>query len=83
VIITAIVSLLVLILKGIVALIPDFSSISLPDGMVQWFVDLVDSVSYFLPIADFIAMLGIWLVVTNFRIVWNVIKRVWDLLPFT
>jgi hypothetical protein len=82
-ILTAIFSLFALIIKGIIALLPDISGISLPIGFTEWFVNIINLSAYFLPLTDFFIMMGIWLLVTNFQIVWKIIQRVWDALPFT
>lgn len=82
-IIEAILGLFSLILKGVVALIPNLGSLALPNGLVEWFVNIMSASSYFLPLTDFILMFGIWMLVTNFTIVWKIIQRIWDALPFT
>jgi hypothetical protein len=82
-ILEAIFSLINLVLKGIFALIPDMSGITLPTGLVEWFINILNMTAYFLPLIDFLAMMGIWLIVTNFQIIWKIIQRVWDALPFT
>ena len=48
-IITAIVNLVALVIKGIIAIIPDLSGIVLPTGMTEWFVNIVNMSAYFLP----------------------------------
>ena len=82
-IIDGILALFKLILSGIVALIPDLGGFTIPSGFIEWFQNIVNMSAYFLPLADFFLMFGIWMLVTNFQIVWKIIQRVWDALPFT
>lgn len=71
------------VINFLISLLPNLESVSLPAGFVSWFSDLLSACSYFLPINDFIVMLGIFIVVTNFEIIWKTILRLWDSLPFT
>lgn len=64
-------------------LIPSMDAIQLPVGFMTWFTDIVNASVYFLPIADFLAMFAIWLVVVNFNIIQKLVTRIWDALPFT
>jgi hypothetical protein len=82
-IIEAVFGVIKLLLKAIIALIPNLSALSLPDGFMDWFTSTVQLSAYFLPLGDFFLMFGIWMVVINFSIVWKIIQRVWDALPFT
>ena len=82
-IIEGIMNLLKLVINGILAIIPSMSSLALPDGLVSWFQGLVQASAYFLPMADFVIMFGIWMVVTNFSIIWKLVLRVWNAIPFT
>lgn len=66
----------------VIGLLPDLESIALPTGFISWFTDLTSSVAYFLPMADFFVMFGIWFFVKNFEIFRSVIFRIWDSLPF-
>ena len=50
---------------------------------LDWFTDIVSTVSYFLPMADLLLMFGLWFAITNFEILWKIITRIWDALPFT
>lgn len=67
----------------ILDLLPDMPGASLPAGFINWFTDVFSLSAYFLPLGDFIVMLGIFLFVTNFEFFWKLIQRVWDALPFT
>ena len=63
--------------------LPTLDIIIIPDGLLQWFSNICASVTYFLPLTDFLTMFGIWVLVMNFAIVWRLLQRVWDALPFT
>ncbi|HYK74655.1 MAG TPA: hypothetical protein VEV44_16290, partial [Pseudoneobacillus sp.] len=55
--------------------------INLPQGFMSWLLDIFEMSGYFLPIGDFLAMMGIWFLVVNFHIIWKLIQRIWDSLP--
>lgn len=57
--------------------------ITIPTGFMTWFTDILSASAYFLPLIDFVIMLGIFVAVTNFEIIWKTIQRIWDALPFT
>jgi hypothetical protein len=73
------------LLLMILSILPDMSDniISLPTGLVAWFTETLQNISTFFPVSDFIAMLSIWLVFSNFKFAWRAITRIWDALPFT
>lgn len=64
-------------------IIPSMNAISLPQGFMTWFTDIVNASMFFLPIPDFLIMFGIWLVIVNFNIIQKLVFRIWDALPFT
>lgn len=68
---------------GLMNLLPSFSAFVIPQVVLTWFGNVLFMASYFLPVGDFLIMLGIWLAVVNFSVVWRLIQRVWDALPFT
>ncbi|CAK7050673.1 hypothetical protein [Tissierella sp.] len=70
------------VLLFIINLLPT-TNINLPDGFVEWFRDTLSFVGYFVPVGDIFLMLGIWFAITNFNIIWKIITRIWDALPFT
>lgn len=70
-------------LEFIFSLLPTLDILQLPIGFIEWFVNILKGVSYFLPITDFLIMFGVWIAVTNFQIVWKLLQRLWDALPFT
>ena len=76
-------SIIKALLLGIMSLLPSMTALQLPTGFIEWFLTIMNTSSYFLPLADFLIMFGIWLMVTNFQIIWKTITRIWDALPFT
>lgn len=67
----------------VLGLIPSMDSIQLPIGFMSWLQTIINLSAYFLPIADFLIMFGIWFVVVNFNIIQKLVTRIWDALPFT
>lgn len=53
------------------------------DSVINSFVEMLQVISYFLPVSDIIVMLRIWLGIYTFNIVWKLIQRLWDALPLT
>lgn len=82
-IIEALVTVVVTILKGVLLLVPNLSAIQIPTGFITWFMNIVNATAYFLPLTDFFVMMGIWFAVVNFQIIWKTLQRIWDALPFT
>ena len=82
-ILEGILSLIKALLLSILGILPDLELIQLPSGFMQWFSSIVSASGYFLPLTDFFIMFGIWMMVTNFQIIWKTITRIWDALPFT
>lgn len=66
-----------------IGILPSLDTLALPDGLVEWLRKICCDVGYFLPMKDFFIMFSIWFLITNFKIVWKVVQRVWDALPFT
>lgn len=81
-IIEGLISLIVGALKGILSLLPKIDP-SIPADIATDFMQWIYGISYVFPVEDFFVMLGIWFVVTNFHIIWKLIQRMWDALPFT
>lgn len=88
-IIEAIVNAIVALLKGIMATFPD--SLTLKPDVVNipvaetmtWLVGIFASVAYVLPVTDILHMILVNFVVHNFAILWKLLFRIWDALPFT
>lgn len=81
-IIEAIFDLIKVPLVWVFSNLPTLDFLSLPSGFINWIIDLFSLVAYFVPIPDFLAMLGISILITNFQVVKNIILRVWEALPF-
>lgn len=63
--------------------VPEVSSLSGLDSVINSFVEMLQVISYFLPVGDIVMMLRIWLGIYTFNIVWKLIQRLWDALPLT
>lgn len=72
-------------LIGMINIIPDASGgLRIPVAeTLAWFAQLLYTVNYVLPIGELIKMFVVVVVVYNFAIVWKLVFRVWDALPFT
>ena len=85
----------ILILEGIInvvmalfttiitAINPILGGLDIPNDVVTTIKDIIESVAYFVPVADLAIMLGISLMVNYWHVMWRIIQRVWDALPFT
>lgn len=71
------------VFEAIMGMLPTLDGITIPSGFITWFTNIMNASSFFLPLADFLIMFGIWMAVTNFDIIWKIIMRIWDALPFT
>lgn len=81
-ILEGLISLVVGALKGVLLLLPRIDP-SIPADIAADFMQWIYGIAYVFPLADFFVMLGIWFVVTNFHVIWKLIQRLWDALPFT
>lgn len=70
------------LLVGMFKLMPTLS-VTIPSDLLSWFSDLINAVAWFFPVSDVFLIFGIWVTVTNFNLLWKLIQRVWDALPFT
>lgn len=68
-------------LELIISLLPSLN-FSQPSELAVWFANILMSVGYFLPVADLLVILGLWMLVVNFNVVWKLILRIWDSIPF-
>jgi hypothetical protein len=82
VILEGLISLIVGALKGILSLLPQIDA-GIPADIATGFMQLIYGIGYVFPVIDFLIMLGIWFAVTNFHVIWKLIQRLWDALPFT
>ena len=78
-----IVTPIVSVFLGLLNLLPAMPGFVIRDEIVTWFGGVISTASAFLPIGDLFVMLGIWLATVNFAVIWRLIQRAWDALPFT
>lgn len=69
-------------LELIISLLPSLNFLTLPSELAVWFSNILMSVGYFLPVADLLVIFGLWMLVVNFNVVWKLILRIWDSIPF-
>lgn len=81
-ILEGIITLIVGAFEGVLSLLPQIDA-GIPADIVTTFMQFIYGIGYILPVSDFFIMLGIWFVVTNFHLIWRIIQRLWDALPFT
>ncbi len=81
-ILEGLISLIVGALKGILSLLPQIDA-GIPADIATTFMQWIYGIGYIFPVTDFLIMLGIWFAVTNFHVIWKLIQRLWDALPFT
>lgn len=60
----------------------DLTQIPMAQFLV-WFIDLLNLVSYLLPVKGLLTIFFLWLAIKNFHFIWRLIQRVWDALPLT
>ena len=71
---------LLLVVKGFLSMIPQFSW-SLDNTAFSTFLDIVSSVCYLLPMGTIAVIIGISVGLTITKAVISLIKTIWDLLP--
>lgn len=76
-------NLIKFVLINLVNVLPDFAFNPPPEGMYSWVLNTIQGVAYFLPINDFLIMFGLFIGIHTFWIMWRLIQRLWDALPFT
>ena len=79
----ALVNFLKTIVLGLINLLPSLESFKIPTDIVSLVNDIVNTAGFFIPLGDIALILSIFLVVTNFRFIYNILARIWDMLPFT
>lgn len=75
---------IIVVLNFLVSLIPDMTmdTTSFENGM-NYMVDIWTGIKVIFPVNAFISMFITLILVNNFGIIWKIIMRVWDALPFT
>lgn len=81
-IIEAILNLVKSLIMGILSLLPTLNATGIPNDLLNGFASVIYGVSYFFPVADVLIMLAISFAITNFHIIWRLIQRVYDAIPF-
>lgn len=76
------INIFVIPLELIISLLPSLHFKTLPYELAVWFANIFMSVGYFLPVADLLVIFGLWMLVVNFNVVWKLILRIWDSIPF-
>lgn len=76
------INIFVIPLELIISLLPSLNFLTLPSELAVWFANILMSVGYFLPVADLLVIFGLWMLVVNFNVVWKLILRIWDSIPF-
>lgn len=76
------INIFVIPLELIISLLPSLNFLTLPSELAVWFANIFMSVGYFLPVADLLVIFGLWMLVVNFNVVWKLILRIWDSIPF-
>ena len=71
------------IVDFIVTLLPNLDAIQIPDGITSALEFFSINAGYFIPMGDLAIIFTIYIVVTNFRFFYNLIVKIWELLPFT
>ena len=64
------------------SLLPTLNLLNLPNELGLWFSNILIAVGYFLPVADLLVIFGLWMLVVYFNVVWKIILRIWDSIPF-
>ena len=80
----AIINFFINIFVYIVDLLPEsLSGISIPSNIFSALDYLGELSAYFLPIADIALIFGFMLAITNWRLIYSIVMRIWDALPLT
>ena len=79
-IIQAMISLFVYLLS---LLNPVVGFLDIPNDVAAQILEIIYGTAYFMPVVDLGIMLMINLALVSWHVVWKIIQRVWDALPFT
>lgn len=81
-----------MVIEGLLSLIYSFSKfivdkipnidLSLPSDIVGGFINIIHGLGYIFPLGDFIIILSIYIIVTNFHVIYNIIRVIRSFLPF-
>lgn len=65
-----------------IATLPVIEIIEVPASVLMFLINSIAVCGYFLPIADMLAMFGIWIAYTIFRMSFNFLKTLREFIPF-
>lgn len=68
-------------IDGLVSILPDIN-FTLPLDIIQGFINTIMGISYIFPLGDIAIIFGIYFSILNFHIVWKLVQRLWDSVPF-
>lgn len=80
----AIINFFINIFVYIIDLLPgSVSRVAIPSNIFSALDYLGDLSAYFLPISDIALIFGFMLAITNWRLIYSIVMRIWDALPLT
>ena len=82
-IVEAICSLIFALFNFVISLFPSLPDFVIPSEIFDTFNWICSICGYFLPIKHIGIIFGFWIIFTNFRLIYAIIMRIWDALPFT
>ena len=62
---------------------PVIGFLDIPNDISTQILEIVYGTAYFMPVVDLGIMIMINLALVSWHVVWKIIQRVWDALPFT
>ena len=62
---------------------PVIGFLDIPNDVASQILEIVTGTAYFMPVVDLGIMIMINLALVSWHVVWKIIQRVWDALPFT
>ena len=62
---------------------PVIGFLDIPNDVASQILEIVYGTAYFMPVVDLGIMIMINLALVSWHVVWKIIQRVWDALPFT
>lgn len=61
--------------------IPSLPSLPNMDIITNFILDLIRVSAYFLPIQQFLVMMGMWILIINWNFIYKVITKIWESIP--
>lgn len=81
-IIEGLLSVFITVLTPLISALPTIS-FDVPSGLINWIKNILTMSSMFLPIPTLLKLFALDILITNFNIVWKLIMKAWNALPFT